>query len=124
MVMKHSFRRRDFLKYLGLSAAMAPFVPYLDRFAEADPSPGKFPRRLLLTFAPNGTIENQFWPTGSETAFTFPAGQITESLAPFRSSLIFPKNLTRDKPGGGGPHEVAMASLWTGASFTGNGYAN
>src|SRR4051794_7042093 len=114
--MDRSQSRRNFLKALGLSASLAPFVPYLNRQAEAAAVPG-FPRRLLLTFAPNGTVESKFWPVGTETQFTFPAGQITESLAPYRSSLIFPKNLTRQTPRGGGPHERAMGSLWTGSSL-------
>ncbi len=107
--------RRKFLKALGLSAALSPFIPYLDRMAEA--AGATFPKRLVLAFAPNGTIESRFWPTGSESGFTFPKGAVTESLAPYRASLIFPQNLTRPKPRGGGPHEAAMASLWTGSSM-------
>jgi hypothetical protein len=107
--------RRNFLKALGISTALSPFIPYLDRIAEASGS--TFPKRLLLAFAPNGTIESRFWPSGSEQQFSFPKGTITESLAPFSASLIFPKNLTRQKPHGGGPHEGAMASLWTGSSL-------
>ncbi len=107
--------RRTFLKALGLSAALSPFVPYLDRIAEA--AGATFPKRLVLTFAPNGTVESQFWPTGSEQQFVFPKGAVTEPLAPYRASLIFPKNLTRQKPRGASPHEGAMASLWTGSSL-------
>lgn len=108
--------RRAFLKGLGLSAAVAPFVPMLDRFAEAA-GPTAFPRRLLLTYAPNGTVESKFWPAGAETGFTFPAGQITEALAPYRAWLLFPRNLTRPRPPAGGPHEMAMGSLWTGSQL-------
>ena len=107
--------RRAFLKALGVSAALSPFIPYLDGIAEA--ADATFPKRLLLTFAPNGTVEDRFWPTGSEQQFSFAKGAITEPLAPYRASLIFPKNLTRQKPHGGGPHEGAMASLWTGSSL-------
>jgi hypothetical protein len=110
--------RRELLAGLGLSAAVAPFVPYLDRFAEAATAA---PRRLLLTFAPNGTVESRFWPTGAEETFTFPAGCITEPLSPFRRSLIFAKNLKRARPPRSGPHEGPMASLWTGSSLDANG---
>jgi hypothetical protein len=80
-----------------------------------------FPKRLLLTFAPNGTIESQFWPTGTETSFTFPSGCLTAPLAPFQSSLILAKGLTRMRQrGAGGPHETAMGCLWTGASLVPN----
>src|SRR5262249_38563388 len=115
--MQRDMRRRTFLKGLGLTTALAPFLPCINRLAEAAAPASAFPRRLLLAFAPNGTVESRFWPTGSETAFTFPAGQITESLAPYRKQLIFAKNLNRQKPHGGGPHEGAMGSLWTGSSL-------
>src|SRR5262249_2694671 len=36
---------------------------------------------------------------------------------PYRKQLIFAKNLNRQKPHGGGPHEGAMGSLWTGSSL-------
>ena len=112
---KHA-TRRQFLKALGISAGLAPFVPYLNRRAEAAGSAG-FPKRLLLTFAPNGTVEDRFWPSGTETAFSFPEARITAALEPYRGSLIFLKNLNRAKGRGGGPHENAMGSLWTGSSL-------
>jgi hypothetical protein len=113
--------RRRFLAKLGLSAAVAPFVPMLDRFARAA-STGAFPARLLLTFAPNGTREHLFWPTGGEETFTFGADCITAPLAPYRSSLIFPKGLARARPPRSGPHEGPMASLWTGSSVGADGF--
>ncbi len=113
--------RREFLKLLGVSGALLPFVPYLNQMAEAagsSGSPSGFPRRLLLTFAPNGTIESQFWPTGTETQFFFSKGCITAPLAPYKSSLILAKGLNRSRQhAGGGPHETAMGGLWTGASL-------
>ena len=126
-MLRPKLKRRKFLEAIGLGAALSPFVPYLNRDAEA--ASQVFPKRLVLTFAPNGTLQDKFWPSGSETDFTFAKGQITEPLAPYRASLIFPMNLTRPKPRGGGPHEVAMGSLWTGASLLpdqtgGYGYAS
>src|SRR4051794_35088707 len=105
--------RRDFLKGLGLSTAIAPFIPTLDHFAEA----AGFPQRLLLTFAPNGTILDSFWPTGSETAFTFPSGCITEPLKPYQASTIFAKNMTRTNSPRSGPHDGPMGTLWTGSQL-------
>ena len=55
-----NMRRRDFLNAVGLGAT-AGFVPFLNQRAEAQ---GGFPKRLLLLFSPNGTLENQFWPSG------------------------------------------------------------
>ena len=46
--------RRKFLEAIGIGAALSPFVPYLNRDAEA--ASQAFPKRLVLTFAPNGTV--------------------------------------------------------------------
>jgi hypothetical protein len=114
-----NLRRRDFLKAAGTSAALAPFVPYLNRRAEAA---GAFPRRLLLVFSGNGTIENQFWPVGDGANFTFKPGSITEPLAPYAKKLIFPRGLHR-KTSGSGAHEQNIGGLWTGCGLvSGFGY--
>ena len=109
--------RRTFLGSLGASAALAPFVPFLNRQAEAQSTGGAagFPRRLLLVFSGNGSVPADFWPTGGETDFTFKPGGISESLAPFKSKLIFPQGMSRVRNGPGG-HESAMVCLWTASS--------
>jgi hypothetical protein len=94
--------RRDFL---------APFVPVFNRTAEA----AGFPTRLLLVFSGNGSVPDDYWPTGGETDFTFKPGGISEPLAPFRQKLIFPRNMKRVRNGPGG-HESAMVCLWTASS--------
>lgn len=108
MSTKRRTSRRDFLGKLGIAAAATPFIPILNREAEAQ---GILPR-LLLVFTGCGSVPPQFWPTGGETDFTFGAGSITEPLAPFRNKLIFPKNMRRPRNGPGG-HESAMVVLWT-----------
>jgi hypothetical protein len=114
-----NLRRRDFLKAAGTSAALAPFVPYLNRRAEAA---GAFPKRLLLVFSGNGTLENQFWPVGDGANFTFKPGSITEPLAPYAKKLIFPRGLHR-KTSGSGAHEQNIGGLWTGCGLvSGFGY--
>ena len=45
---------------------------------------GEAPRRLILVFTGNGTVESQFWPTGGEKDFTFGAGSIADPIAAFR----------------------------------------
>jgi hypothetical protein len=114
-----NLRRRDFLAAAGASAVLAPFVPVLNRRAEAA---GAFPRRLLLIFTGNGTLENQFWPMGDGANFTFKPGSITEPLAPFAKKLIFPRGLHR-KTSGSGAHEQNIGGLWTGCGLvSGFGY--
>jgi hypothetical protein len=109
MLIRRSTSRRDFLGALGLTAAMGPFIPFLNRRAEAQ---GTFPIRTLLVFTGCGSVPSEFWPMGGETDFTFKPGSITESLQPFRNKLIFPKSMKRPRSGPGG-HESAMVVLWT-----------
>jgi uncharacterized protein DUF1552 len=103
-----NLRRRDFLGAAAASAALAPFVPLANRARAA----GAFPRRLLLIFTGNGTVEDQFWPVGDGSNFTFKPGSITEPLAPFAKKLIFPRGLHR-KTSGSGAHEQNIGGLWT-----------
>src|SRR5688500_18842223 len=85
-------RRRDFLGSVGASVALSFFMPFFNRRAEAD---GGFPTRLLLVFTGNGTLDSEFFPSGGESDFTFKLGSITELLAFYCSSLVFPRNLRR-----------------------------
>ena len=50
-------------------------MPTLDGYAQ-----DKQPLRLLLTFTSSGVVPEQWYPTGTETAWTFPAGGSTEPL--------------------------------------------
>jgi hypothetical protein len=110
---KRAPSRRQLLKVLGVSAAASPMIPALDGWA-ADPI-----RRLLLVFSPHGVIPADYWPTGTESNFTFPAGGILEPLAPHKQDLIILKGVTRKVAGKAGLHEVAGANLWTGNTTIG-----
>jgi hypothetical protein len=116
--MKKPYLRRDFLKSLGVSAAAAPFIPFLDRRAEAA---GAFPTRLLLVTNGTGSVWDHFWPDGNDNTLAFRPGSITEPLAPFRSKLIFPKNIERQRSWLGG-HESCLVVLWTGNKASAAGY--
>ena len=73
-------------------------------------------------FTGNGTLENEFYPTGGETDFTFKPGSITEPLAKFKNKLLFPRGLRR-LASGSGAHEKNMGGLWTGSGLVAvNGY--
>jgi hypothetical protein len=105
--------RRDFLGFVGgagVGAVLSPFVPFLNREAEA--ADAGYPIRLLLVFSGNGSVPDDFWPTGTETEFSFKAGGIGEPLAPYKQKMIFPRNMRRVRNGPGG-HESAMVCLWT-----------
>jgi hypothetical protein len=100
--------RRQLLRAFGVGAA-APFVPALDGWAAGGP------KRLLLMFTSSGIVPETWWPTGTETDFSFPAGSILEPLAPHKQDLIVIKNLTRKFHNLGGDHERGIGCMWTGA---------
>jgi uncharacterized protein DUF1552 len=102
--------RRQLLKALGVGAAVAPLVPSLDAWSQAATK-----KRLLLTFSSSGTIPETWYPTGTETAWTFPKGGSLEPLAKHQADMIIMKGLQRGASGGGG-HEQSMGGLWTGNS--------
>ena len=109
---KGTTTRRQLLRALGVSAAAAPFVPALDGWAQA-----AAPKRLLLLFTPHGMIPNLYWPTGTETAFEFPAGGILEPLAPFKGDINFLAGLKRPTCCGGMDHERLLGSLYSGSAL-------
>jgi hypothetical protein len=110
---KRAPSRRQLLRALGVSAAAAPLIPSLNGWA-ADPV-----KRLLLVFSPHGVIPADYWPTGTETNFTFPSGGILEPLAPHKQDLIILKGVSRKVAGKSGLHEVAFGGLWTGNTTMG-----
>jgi hypothetical protein len=106
--------RRQLLRALGVSAAAAPLIPALDAWG-ADPI-----KRLALVFSPHGVIPADYWPTGTETSFTFPAGGILEPLLPHKQDLLILKGVNRKVAGKSGLHEVAFGTLWTGNTTIGD----
>ena len=112
--MVHS--RRKFLKRLGVAPALLPFVPLLNGHAHAATAA---PKRLILVFQGNGTVDSLFWPQGTGSNFSFPAGSILESLTPFNDHLFIPKGLKRDiqKNRNGDEHARAGATVCTGSTL-------
>jgi Protein of unknown function (DUF1552) len=110
---KGSRSRRQLLKALGVSAVAAPFVPALNGWAAAaDASP----RRMFLLYSPHGVVPQNYWPSGNETNFTFPAGGILEPLAPYKNDMIIYKGLNRETRGPG-DHERCFCNIWTGTAL-------
>ncbi|MEM6787870.1 MAG: DUF1552 domain-containing protein [Myxococcota bacterium] len=62
-----SLRRRRFLGALGATAAALPLIPVPDSVAQE--AGGH--RRIIYLFSPNGTIYDEWNPSGGETDFTF-----------------------------------------------------
>jgi hypothetical protein len=111
--------RRAMMGALGIgTVASAPFVPLLRGRADE----GAFPKRLILVFTPNSVQYDNFWPTGGETDFVFPAESVLAPLQPFREHLIVPMGLRRERDkGAGDQHSVSTAGLFTAsATLPGN----
>jgi hypothetical protein len=76
------FTRRNLLR--GSLAATAA-IPLLDarRVNGADPAPTRF----VVFTTPNGTRNNLFWPSGTETSYTLK--ELTAPLENFKNKLVF-----------------------------------
>lgn len=81
--------RRGFGLGLAASLLAGPFARLLaPGAAQAQGGPAPAARRLLVFYAPNGTV-HRFWrPEGGERDFRFPAGGILEPLAEWRDRLV------------------------------------
>jgi len=101
--------RRSVLAGLGVSAAVAPFLPVLESAAEAAEAP---PLRFVVFYHPHGVVRNAWVPAGTSTDFTLP--RILAPLAPFQDRLIVLDGLDV-KPTGilGGPHTVGPSFVFT-----------
>lgn len=115
--MAHGIGRRQFLRNLGVSAAVLPFVAGLPQLRA-----GQQPRRkqrLVVVFSPNGIVPKTFWPDEEGENFT-----LKESLAPLeplrQRSLILHGVCDKVK-GDGDQHMRGIGCLLTGIElFPGN----
>ncbi|HEX6274058.1 MAG TPA: DUF1552 domain-containing protein [Polyangiaceae bacterium] len=112
------FSRRGLLKSLGMSTALAPFLPILN----ASGQEVRRPKRLLLIFTPDGSADSDgpegpvdWKPVGTETAFTL--HQIHAPFEPLKSKIVIPWGLKMSARGAGEQHAYGSAGLWTGATL-------
>ncbi len=115
--MSRRFFRRDFLRSLGLSTAMLPFVmnlPSLDAAGER-----RRKQRLVIVFSPNGVVPATFWPDAEGEQFV-----LKESLAPleaFRDRTLILHGICDRVRGDGDQHMRGIGCLLTGIElFPGN----
>ncbi|MEM9458204.1 MAG: DUF1552 domain-containing protein [Myxococcota bacterium] len=101
--------RRRFLQGVAAAGALGPLVPLL----HSEAADGEFPCRLILLFSPNGSLQEQWEPTGTGTDFTL--SEILEPLEPHRDSLNIVSGLRMRTQGPGGAHRRGIGHLWTGA---------
>ena len=109
--------RREFMRDLGLSAAVAPFVWNLPGLGLA--ATGTKKQRLVIMFSPNGVVPWNFWPEQQGRDFELPA--ILAPLKPFRDQLLVLKGISNKVRGDGDSHMRGMSCLLTGVElFPGN----
>ena len=106
--------RRRFLRYSAASLLAAPFTRLLTHPARAAVPTGSA-RRLLVIFTPNGTIHNQWRPSGGGADFSFGAGTILEPLSDLRDELLVLDGLDFADATN---HEGGMAAMLTGGGDT------
>lgn len=77
-----------------------------------------FPRRIVIMFSPNGTIYDQWAPTGSETNFTL--SHILSPLLPHKNDLIILDGVDCESAHhgpGSNAHDLSMGHLLTGTEL-------
>ena len=108
--------RRQFLKHLGASSAVLPFLTGLPGLQAAQEA-GK--KRLIIMFSPNGTIPWEFWP--DQEGPDFQLKQILKPLEPLRDQMLTVRGINNKIGGDGDRHMRGMSCLLTGKElFPGN----
>ncbi len=109
--------RRDFLRHVGASAAVLPFVGNLPSLAAAGPVRRK--KRLVVMFSPNGVVPKTFWPDEAGELTKFKAS--LEPLEPFRDRTLTLHGVCDKIRGDGDSHMRGIGCLLTGIElFPGN----
>ncbi len=102
--------RREFLRHLGLSAAVYPFICNLPSLGFENSTVRK--QRLVIIFSPNGTIPKNFWP--EEAGPLTSLKEILTPLEPFRDRMLTLHGVCDKVRGDGDNHMRGMGCLLTG----------
>jgi hypothetical protein len=104
--MKSSLSRRNFVRGVGSSLVLAPFVNAIN----LSRARAAVQKRVMFVYVPDGCIPARWHPTGSETSFTLP--EMSAPLEPIKQHLVFVDGLTMYS--GGATHEGGAAKVLTG----------
>ena len=121
-----SISRRRLLGSLGLGLGALPLVPLLERETHAQTD--DLPKRVVLFFSPNGTIRDNWLPTGGTTDFTL--SPILASLEPVQDQIVVIDGLRYNSGGAGNQHMAGPSKfscgtgLLSGDEFGGGGNAS
>lgn len=105
------FTRRAFFGGLAAGTALMPFIP----ITHSEAGGTMFPRRLILFFSANGTLHENWAPSGAGTNFTL--SPILSPLEPYKDKLLILDGLQVIRQGIGDGHQMGMGSLWTGSQL-------
>lgn len=107
--------RRSLLKASGAALSILPVLESL-RVSAQEAAPVQ---RLVLMFNPNGTIQDQFWPSVVRSETDFDLSPILAPLQSHQAQLLLLKGLSIGvaKTGPGGPHQKGTGGLFTGADL-------
>lgn len=109
--------RREFLRSLGVSAAVLPFVTGLPSLAS--PVQKRRKQRLIIMFSPDGVVQETFWPDQSGTAFALK--ESLKPLEPFKDRSLILHGVCDRVRGDGDAHMRGIGCLLTGVElFPGN----
>lgn len=109
--------RRDFLKRLGVGAAVLPFVGNLSSLGFAGTSQRK--KRLVVMFSPNGIVPKTFWP--DEEGKNFTLKESLSPLEPLKDKVLTLYGVCDKIRGDGDGHMRGIGCLLTGIElFPGN----
>src|SRR5688500_3796364 len=113
-------KRREFLRNLGVSTAVLPFVGGLPSLASVSPSAAAARKqRQVIMFSPNGIVPTNFWPDEQGEEFTLKP--ILQPLEPFKKQLLVLKGVSNKVRGDGDGHMRGMSCLLTAIElFPGN----
>ena len=110
------FGRRTLLRGAGVTLALPFLESLLPRGREALAQASTPPRRFVVWFTPNGSIHENWVPTGSASSFTL--SRILAPLQPFQSNLLVLDGLMvkvgnyEQRPGD--DHQKGMGCMLTG----------
>ncbi|MGF1581843.1 MAG: DUF1552 domain-containing protein [Gemmataceae bacterium] len=111
--------RRDFIRTLGITAGVAPFIGNLPSLAFANQQRRK--QRLVVMFSPNGVVPNTFWPDETGNLANQQLKASLQPLEPFKDKTLILKGICDRVRGDGDAHMRGMGCLLTGTElFPGN----
>lgn len=116
-MIKKQRTRRDFIRDIGLSAGILPFLSNLQSVGFAQAPTQK--KRMIVMFSPNGIVPKAFWPDEEGELKSFK--EILSPLEPFRKETLVLNGVCDKIKGDGDNHMRGMGCLLTGSElFPGN----